>query len=284
MASLLVQLSPPGILLCLFCVHHSLALAPSVACLPPSIQQPRAFPHQWYVPSFHFLKSTVLASIGDDRSVGGVQLVKMISHDVFPQHATTTGLVISGFGLSAFFFSTIARTFFPGDTSALLLLLVLTTSLPMLAALFVVRPIPLPSVHLLPKVSQSEDRDPVFNGAAVSSIHSIDAVDTMESESRQPLLGNQRTVNYCAVPESLAVTEVGLANSQSCLEPKELPDIYGVQLLTTPDFYLLVMIVSLCKSVRARARASLSNVLFAVVGVGLMCWFSLYRPRGLDGF
>ena len=125
----------------------------------------------------------------------------------------------------------------------------------MLAALFVVRPIPLPSIYLLPKVNQFEDCNPVFNGAAVPSIHHIDAVDTVESESCQPLLGNQRRANYHGVSESSTVTEVGLANDQGCLEP----DIYGVQLLTSPDFYLLVMIVSLCKSAQARARASPSN-------------------------
>ena len=39
--------------------------------------------------------------------------MKIISHDVFSQYATTTDLVVSGFGLSAFVFSTIAHTF-PG--------------------------------------------------------------------------------------------------------------------------------------------------------------------------
>ncbi|KIK22462.1 hypothetical protein PISMIDRAFT_102428 [Pisolithus microcarpus 441] len=59
-------------------------------------------------------------------------------------HATTTGLVQSGFGLSAFLFSTIAHVFFPGDTSAFLLLLALATSTPILVALFMVYPVPLP--------------------------------------------------------------------------------------------------------------------------------------------
>ncbi|KIJ05559.1 hypothetical protein PAXINDRAFT_93298, partial [Paxillus involutus ATCC 200175] len=58
--------------------------------------------------------------------------------------ATTTGLVFSGFGLSAFWFSTIAHVFFPGDTSAFLLVLALGTAIPMLIGLFTIRPIPLP--------------------------------------------------------------------------------------------------------------------------------------------
>lgn len=58
-----------------------------------------------------------------------------------------TGLVISGFGLSAFFFSALAHLFFPGDVGSLLLLLALGTSLPMIGGYFVVRPIPLPDTN-----------------------------------------------------------------------------------------------------------------------------------------
>ena len=55
-----------------------------------------------------------------------------------------TGLVISGFGLSAFLFSSIAHIIFPGNTSDFLLLLAIGTSLPMVLGFFFVRPIPLP--------------------------------------------------------------------------------------------------------------------------------------------
>ena len=43
------------------------------------------------------------------------------------QRATVVGLVISGFGLSAFLFSTIAHVIFPGDTSEFLLVLAVGT-------------------------------------------------------------------------------------------------------------------------------------------------------------
>jgi hypothetical protein len=48
---------------------------------------------------------------------------------------------VSGFGLSAFFFSTFAHGLFPGDTGALLLVLALGSSFPMLLGFFIVRPI-----------------------------------------------------------------------------------------------------------------------------------------------
>ncbi|KAF8607493.1 MFS general substrate transporter [Ceratobasidium sp. AG-I] len=58
-----------------------------------------------------------------------------------------TGMVVSGFGLSAFFFSTFAHTLFPGDTGSLLLVLALGSSAPMLLGFFIVRPIPHASPH-----------------------------------------------------------------------------------------------------------------------------------------
>ncbi|KDQ23280.1 hypothetical protein PLEOSDRAFT_1049311 [Pleurotus ostreatus PC15] len=65
----------------------------------------------------------------------------------FPDHAraSTTGLVLSGFGLSAFFFSTVAGLFSPGDTSSLLLLLTVGTAFPMIFGFFFVHPIPWPT-------------------------------------------------------------------------------------------------------------------------------------------
>ncbi|CAE6390851.1 unnamed protein product [Rhizoctonia solani] len=61
--------------------------------------------------------------------------------------ATITGMVASGFGLSAFFFSTAAHVLFPGDTGALLLILALGSSFVMLLGFFIVQPIPHTSQH-----------------------------------------------------------------------------------------------------------------------------------------
>lgn len=60
------------------------------------------------------------------------------------KRATVVGIVISGFGLSAFLFSTIAHVIFPGDTSEFLLVLAIGTSVPMVLGFFFVRPVPLP--------------------------------------------------------------------------------------------------------------------------------------------
>ena len=64
-----------------------------------------------------------------------------------------TGLVLSGFGLSAFYFAAISRLLYSGDTSSLLLFRALGTSFPMILGYFLVRPIPLP----YPDVSTEEE-------------------------------------------------------------------------------------------------------------------------------
>ncbi|KAF5364602.1 hypothetical protein D9758_005619 [Tetrapyrgos nigripes] len=78
---------------------------------------------------------------------GGITSAINSTAKTFPDavRGSTTGLVISGFGLSAFAFSTIAHLGFPGDTSSFLLVLALGTSFPMIIGFFFVRPIPLPS-------------------------------------------------------------------------------------------------------------------------------------------
>jgi hypothetical protein len=53
-------------------------------------------------------------------------------------------VVVSGFGLSAFFFSTMARAGFASDTSSFLKFLAYGTAFPMIIGFFFVRPIPLP--------------------------------------------------------------------------------------------------------------------------------------------
>jgi hypothetical protein len=55
-------------------------------------------------------------------------------------------MVISGFGLSAFLFSSISHIAFSGNTSSFLRLLAFGTALPMVLGYFLVRPIPLPPV------------------------------------------------------------------------------------------------------------------------------------------
>jgi hypothetical protein len=54
------------------------------------------------------------------------------------------GIIISGFGLSAFIFSTVAHMAFPGNTSGFLLTLAFGTAIPMVLGWFFIRPCPYP--------------------------------------------------------------------------------------------------------------------------------------------
>ena len=99
------------------------------------------------------------------------------------QRATANGLVISGFGLSAFLFSSIAHVIFPGNTSDFLLVLAIGTSLPMILGFFVVRPIPLPYTETIradDNMHPEQDEFPNIGGGR----HDIDSHTHLLHEER----------------------------------------------------------------------------------------------------
>ncbi|KZP22070.1 hypothetical protein FIBSPDRAFT_1043780 [Athelia psychrophila] len=100
----------------------------------------------------------------------------------FPDRAraTTTGIIISGFGLSAFCFSTISRTTYHGDTSSFLLLLALGTCFPMILGFLFVRRIPLPAYDLVHTMEY---------GAIEEELPEDESEITLASGAETPLLG-----------------------------------------------------------------------------------------------
>ncbi|KAG8742355.1 hypothetical protein FRC10_001636 [Ceratobasidium sp. 414] len=108
--------------------------------------------------------------------------------------ASITGTVVSGFGLSAFFFSTFAHTLFPGDTAALLLVLALGSSAPMLLGFFIVQPVPSPSHGLYEAIPAAESQlsiaeewdsfSPVGATAEQEAIAHVRGTSRVRSESR----------------------------------------------------------------------------------------------------
>lgn len=167
------------------------------------------------ISSAHFFLLIVCSLLTGLGAHAGVVAAVNTTARSFPEsaRATTTGLVLSGFGLSAFFYSTIARILFPGDTSALLLLLSLATSIPMLAALFTMRPVPLPQTYPAPKDDVNGEYELLPSGEVVPSTAGPDV----------------ETMGY----------------NHSHLGPDNLPDVHGTMLWRTPDFYLLCVILSL---------------------------------------
>jgi len=119
--------------------------------------------------------------------------------------ATVTGIVISGFGLSAFLFSTIAHTIFPGNTSDFLLTLAVGTAIPMVLGWFLIRPCPYPEPITRPIIENNNHGE------------SNDA-DFTPNETTQ-LIGKDHHVQH--------------------------PGINGLALMCTVDFWILFCIMSL---------------------------------------
>ena len=171
------------------------------------------------------------------------------------QRGTTTGLVISGFGLSAFFFATISSIAFPADTSALLLVLALGTATPMLLGLFIVRQVPLP-----PASSRLGVEGGLHGREGYRPIPSEATLFKGENDSRSPLLDHtaehvHEASNY-HVPESSNAVELvsdrsasrASRASRSLSRGKPVhdgPNIFGKQLWLSLDFYLLFTMTSL---------------------------------------
>jgi len=123
----------------------------------------------------------------------------------FPNSIRTivTGIVISGFGLSAFLFSTIAQAVFPDNTSDFLLTLAIGTAIPMVLGWFLVRPYPYPEHTTTTECGNDEGSiDTSFN----------------PDETTQLISKHGHT---------------------------QLPNITGLALVRTIDFWLLFCIMSL---------------------------------------
>ncbi|KAJ8522776.1 hypothetical protein ONZ45_g655 [Pleurotus djamor] len=129
--------------------------------------------------------------------------------------ATTTGLVLSGFGLSAFIFSTIAHLAFPGNTSSFLLVLAIGTSLPMLLGFFFIRVVPVET-----------------NDASES-----EAILTSLDDCQTPLLSDQTP----SIARSILAAEYAPSKAQEYVEP----DVGGWDLWKNGDFWCLFVLYSI---------------------------------------
>jgi hypothetical protein len=186
------------------------------------------------------------------------------------QRGITTGLVISGFGLSAFLFSTISHTFFPGNTSTFLFILAVGTAFPMILGFFFIRPVPLlphkktahdeyegvpegaqaphdgpESARLLDEDNAEEEDEepsspPVFIGeAGVAPEHrrrerDVEMSPQIRFGGRELEANHDRNVDR-SLSRGAAITH------------DTLPNVYGLKLWKSSDFHLLFSILSLCE-------------------------------------
>jgi len=119
--------------------------------------------------------------------------------------STVTGMVVAGFGLSAFVFSAIARAIFPGNTSGFLLTLAVGTASPVVLGWLLIRTCPYPD-HI-PRATV-EDGDPADS----------DDASLPPGETTQLIRKDGRI---------------------------ERPDITGLVLMRTVDFWIIFWIMSL---------------------------------------
>ncbi|KIK91177.1 hypothetical protein PAXRUDRAFT_831061 [Paxillus rubicundulus Ve08.2h10] len=194
------------------------------------------------VSSLHFAVLVLCGFMTGLAGNAGLAAAANTTAKSFPDtyRATTTGLVFSGFGLSAFWFSTIAHVFFPGDTSAFLLVLALGTAIPMLIGLFTIRSVPLPlSSPRTRHDTTTEGYAPIpIADAGVCIANSEEAEIDLE-EAYAPLLSHEHERNPHHVPEPSSPVEINRARGEE-------PNIHGKQLWLTPDFYLIVTILGIC--------------------------------------
>jgi hypothetical protein len=181
---------------------------------------------------------------------------------------------MSGFGLSAFFFSSLSHRLFPGNTSDFLLILGLGTAIPMIFGFFFVRVIPLPGVTAV-EVGSSDNYQPLATSAdsdehrhydSRSKLLQFQTIVADEGESREPMLQHTpRThdgVRHEPLAESVELYSPG--DSQNHNNPDNIPHLTGEppsekvlegrgvnlhrwNLWKSADFWIMCSMHSLCE-------------------------------------
>ncbi|KAJ3562470.1 hypothetical protein NP233_g9551 [Leucocoprinus birnbaumii] len=163
---------------------------------------------------------------------GGIISAMNSTAKSFPDRAraTATGLVIAGFGLSAFLFSTIAHVMYAGNTSAFLRLLAIGTSLPMVIGFFFVRPVPL---------------EPSAGAGGVE--HGIGGIAEAATSTSALIEGsNARLLAPEDSDVELDEQDVPAHSSRSLSNDDDhTPNVFGAQLWVNREFWVLFTLLSL---------------------------------------
>lgn len=137
------------------------------------------------------------------------------------KHATTTGIVTAGFGLSAFLFSTIAHHFFSGDTSSLLLFLAVGTCIPSAVGYVFLRRVPL--------------HDESAEGSTI--LGDGDDASLLDGDSNPPAYGTSSPSPNNEVLQRATLSPIS-----------STPNIRGMKHMTTVEFWGLYLVKALCMS------------------------------------
>lgn len=186
-----------------------------------------------------------------------------------------TGTVNSAFGLSAFFFSLIARELFPGKTESFLTVLVVGTTLPVLFGAIVIKP-ELGSIALAVD-DALEEAEPEIEEPA----------PPFERDEETPLRSGEESVLY-GERNPWASQAPTPAQTPGSTTPKSVgggDDVHGLGLVRVMDFWVIFGIVGMCESilcVTGVVGADFFGVECGEVGgPGLMCEFFVDLFRGI---
>ncbi|KAF8601273.1 MFS general substrate transporter [Ceratobasidium sp. AG-I] len=170
-----------------------------------------------------FALALCLLATGTASSVGVVSAVNA-AVKVFPSkmRASVIGVVNSTYGLSAFFFSLIAREFFPGETGSLLTVLVVGTSVPVLVGASIIRP----------------------KAGSLAAVEVVRCQQNEEENETTPLWSGEEEAAYgrgvereveCPTSEDAV-----LKDSTGCTE-----DLHGLGLFRSTDFWIIFGIIAM---------------------------------------
>lgn len=151
--------------------------------------------------------------------------------------ATASGMVLAGFGLSAFTFSTIGHLLFGGDAGGLLLLLALGCSAPMFLGSLVIK-------EVSPKTESGYERiadtpEIIFNDDHDELYHSRSSSIEL-SRSRSPAPVSRHPHHHAPVVPKRRVSTVPPQSAAGTV------DFSPIQLIYNVDFYALCAVLAIC--------------------------------------
>ena len=178
---------------------------------------------------------------------------------------------MSGFGLSAFFFSSISHILFPGNTSDFLLVLGLGTAIPMIFGFFFVRRIPLTS-HGVEAAGSRDNYQPLATSADSDEFQHQDSSSTplrshsareSEEDAHEPIRRSHGSISNLPMLDSAVElfsssdfdhrgrpVDVSRPNqdpaNEKVVEGRGV-DLYRWTLCKSVDFWILCFMHSLCK-------------------------------------
>jgi hypothetical protein len=162
------------------------------------------------------------------------------------QHASTTGCINSAFGLSAFFFSTLARELFPGRTGAFLNVLCFGTGgAVLLGALLIRASPPVGQVRLdESEAAREEDDDEQGEQEQVRPVWTEQTPLRTSSMDESVLYGERNP--WASLAGTPAASGAGTPSAGMGAVAKD-QDVHGLGLLRSLDFWIIFGIVGCCE-------------------------------------